>query len=147
LPKASGGAGLPIEAVQSLACILAPPHLTNYVQWLALRAEGKVHQGIINFINFVKGLVHAKTGYLTQSPQLSNALHPALGLSGAWQDLCSKAFDWTKKALQQLAPRQKCARDPREPIWRILEQAKPMEAVTDMVRRLKAARPSTGGRW
>ncbi|MGB4063334.1 MAG: hypothetical protein WBK19_05885 [Azonexus sp.] len=145
LPKASGGAGLPSEAVQSLACVLAPPHLTNYVQWLALRAEGTVHQGIINFINLVKGLVHPKTGYLTQSPQLSGAHHPALGLSGAWQDLCGKAFDWTKKALQQLAPRLKCARDPFEPIGRILEQAKPMEAVSDMVQRLKAARPSTGG--
>lgn len=144
-PKKNGGGELPCEAAQSLACVLATHHLTNYVQWQVVRAEGKVHEGIINFVKFVKGLVHPNTGYLTQSPQLAEALHPALGLSGAWQDLCVRAFDWSKKALQQLSPKKQSSRDPFEPIQRILELANPMEAVSDMVQRMKAARPSTGG--
>lgn len=143
--RTNGGAGLPGEAAQSIACVLATHHLTNYVQWQALRADGKVHEGIINCIKFVKSLVHPKTGYLTQSPQLAEAIHPALSVSGAWHDLCTKAFEWSKKSLQQLSPKKQSSRDPFEPIQRILELANPMEAVGDMVQRMKGNRPSTGG--
>lgn len=145
LPKASGGAGVPIDAVQTLACLLANQHLMHYVHWLVLRSEGSVHEGVINFVKFVKSLVHPQTGYLTQSSQLAGALHPSLGLAGNWQDLCANTFDWCKKSLQQLAPRQKCARNPFEPIKAILELPNPMDAVGDMVQRMKATRPSTGG--
>jgi len=145
LPKARGGAGLPIDAVQSLACLLACQYLSHYVQWLVLRSEGAVHEGVIVFVKFIKGLVHPSTGYLTQSPQLEGALHPSLGLVGKWQELCAKTFEWCKKSLQQLLPRQTRSRDPFEPIKVILEQPNPMESVSDMVQRMKANRPSTGG--
>ncbi|MBL8428604.1 MAG: hypothetical protein JNJ95_01755 [Dechloromonas sp.] len=145
MSKSCGGLGLPCEAVQSLACVLSVPNLSNYVQWLALRADGKIHGGIINLITFVKSLVHPNSGYLTQSPQLAEALHPALGLTGGWQELCSKTFEWTQKAFQQLSPKKQRSRDPFEPIRQVLELGNPMEAVSDMVQRMKAARPSTGG--
>ncbi|RIX47570.1 MAG: hypothetical protein D3M94_07835 [Rhodocyclales bacterium GT-UBC] len=145
LQKTSGGAELPSETVQTLTCVLAINHLSNYIQWLVKRADGKIHEGIIGFIKFVKSLVHPITGYLTQSPHLAASLHVALSRDIGWPELCAKAFEWTKKTLKQLTPRQKQSRDTFEPIKAILELSNPMEEVSDMVQRMKTHRPSTGG--
>lgn len=140
----AGGYGLPPDQTQSLSWLLSPKHLQGYVSWYVKRSSSKVHNGVFGFVKFVCSVTHPVTGYLTQSPTLASTLSIHAEIAD-WATACARTHAWSQKTLKLLAPQKKISRNPFEPIKEILELPNPMRAVTDMVRRMKAARPQTGG--
>ncbi len=145
LSSEQGGAGIPKEAAQTLGWLLVPTRLNSYTTWRIKRSGGIFHNGVMQFLKTVKGLTHPVTGYLTQSPHLASALPAEAGITVPWGEACEKTFAWSKKTLGILTPTQKTSRDPFEPVKAVLELTEPMEAVSDMVQRMKSVRPTTGG--
>lgn len=145
LQQNNGGAGLEKNAAQNLGWLLVTSMGQAYLSWRIKRSAGIVHSGVIRFIQVIKSLTHPKTGYLTQSPHLLSALPPEAKITTSWADACSTAFAWAKKTLSVLSEQQSKSREPFEPVKAVLELAKPMEAVSDMIHRMKAARPAVGG--
>lgn len=144
LSHSSGGYGLAPELTQSLSWLLSSKHLQGYVSWYVKRSGGKVHSGVISFVKFVSSITHPVTGYLTQSPILASTLSVHAEIAD-WSTACAKTHVWAQKTLKLLTPQKKVSRNPIEAIKEVLELPNPMRAVTDMVRRMKAARPWTGG--
>lgn len=144
LPQNIGGMGISAEQTQSIAWFLNKSLIQKYMLWKTNRSGEIVHGGTKRLIQFICALTHPETGYLTQSPHLLTSLPPEAGIAD-WSNACSSTYDWSKKTLKQIQGKIKKSRDPLEPIRDVLELANPMEAVADMVRRMKSAHPLTGG--
>ena len=144
LENIPGGPALATEKIQTIGWLLHLANLRSYISWYVKRSGGKVHGGVLSFISLVKGMTHPLTGYLTQSPHLANAMGPEANITD-WNVTCNIAFEWLKTTLKQLEPQKRKSRDPFEPIKDVLEMNHPMDAVGDMIQRMKGARPATGG--
>lgn len=144
LPQSAGGAGFLPEQTQSIAWFINKSLIHKYLQWQTKRSGGIVHGGTKRLIQFICALTHPKSGYLTQSPHLVSSLPQEAGIVD-WDNACNSTYEWSKQALEQTQGIIKKSRDPLEPIRDVLELANPMEAVADMVRRMKSVHPTTGG--
>lgn len=150
MPREDEGAGLSAANVQSLAWLMFPRFLKSYVAWRIKQSGGAYHAGIVSLLKFVRGLTHPRTGYLTQTPEVIATL-PEEHQPKDWRQFSQAAFDWVTTAMAQLSEEgleseeNGCSRSSMEPIQAVLELPKPMEAVADMVQRMKAERPATGG--
>lgn len=150
MPRETEGGGLSSANVQSLAWLMFPRFLKSYVAWRIKQSGGAYHAGIVSFLKFVRGLTHSRTGYLTQSPELISTL-PDEYRPNDWLQFSKAAFEWVTTAMAQLSEEDLesdengCSRSSMEPIQAVLELSRPMEAVADMVLRMKAERPATGG--
>lgn len=141
----SDGAGLSIEDVQTIAWLTHKPMIHRYLGWKIERAEGKVHNGILDFVQQVKALTHPIHGYLTQMPSL-NAHLPEQYRHANWLEACHEAFDWSSDMNRNLiAGGIEQSRKPMEPIMHVLELPSPLEAIGDMTDRMRASKPVTGG--
>lgn len=144
-PSCEGGGGMSLEEVQTIAWFADKVRIHRFVRWLTERSDDKVHRGILTFVSFVAALNHPDHGYLTQCPELHRSL-PATERSETWKDACNETFTWAATAKKAMTKRGTVnSRVPTEPIKRILELANPLEAVADMIARMKSARPDTGG--
>ncbi|WP_051377457.1 hypothetical protein [Paraburkholderia dilworthii] len=140
-----GGAGLNNDEVQTLAWFSSKRMVHRYMNWLIERADDKVHGGVLDFASLIASLNHPQHGYLTQMPELREGL-PEGHRPQAWKDACHEAYTWaaeTKKNL--LVAGVEHSREPMAPIKKVLELDDPLEAVADMISRMKSSRPTIGG--
>ncbi|WP_341313503.1 helix-turn-helix transcriptional regulator [Paraburkholderia sp. IMGN_8] len=140
-----GGAGLSSADVQTLAWLSSKRMVHRYMKWLIERADGKVHDGVLDVASLIASLNHPKHGYLTQMPELRERL-PELHRPEVWQDACLEAYKWASERKRHLlANGIEHSREPMAPIKRVLELDDPLAAVADMISRMKSCRPTTGG--
>ncbi|MFM0684849.1 helix-turn-helix transcriptional regulator [Paraburkholderia strydomiana] len=139
-----GGAGLPSDDVQTLAWLSNKQLVHRYLKWLIERAEDKVHEGVLHFVMMIGALNHPQHGYLTQMPEVRERL-PDAHRPRAWEDACQEAYAWAREMKKNLrADGVEHSREPMAPIKRVLELDDPLEAVADMISRMKSCRPATG---
>ncbi|MFM0033689.1 hypothetical protein [Paraburkholderia strydomiana] len=140
-----GGAGLPSDEVQTLAWFSNKRMIHRYMKWLIERADGKMHEGVVDVAKFVAALNHPLHGYLTQMPELQSQL-PELHRPTEWFNACQEAHAWATEMKKNLSVAGvEHSREPMAPIKSVLELDDPLQAVADMIARMKSCRPSTGG--
>lgn len=140
-----GGAGLTSEHVQTLAWFSNKRMAHRYMKWLIERAEDKVHSGVLDFAKLIAALNHPQHGYLTQMPELREQL-PETHRPLVWQDACQEAYAWASEMKRNLSVAGiEHSREPMSPVNSVLELDDPLEAVADMISRMKSCRPTTGG--
>jgi hypothetical protein len=145
LPEAEGGLGLPPEDAQTLAHIANGNYVERFIKWKQARGGGKIHGGLTSFLVQVKSLCHPKTGYITQSWSL---LGERVGVKTEeeWKAICQDCYDSAHAKAVDFAQEQKRNRDPFEPIREILGMVNPLDGVIDAVKRMDAAKPTSGGK-
>ncbi|MFM0543737.1 hypothetical protein PQR29_03320 [Paraburkholderia strydomiana] len=140
-----GGAGLPSDDVQTLAWFSNKRMAHRYMKWLIERADDKMHDGILDVAKFVAALNHPLHGYLTQMPELQSQL-PEAYRPKEWCNACQEAYAWATEMKKNLAVAGvEHSREPMAPIKSVLELDDPLQAIADMIARMKSCRPSTGG--
>ncbi|WP_157400060.1 MULTISPECIES: hypothetical protein [Ramlibacter] len=140
----SGGAGLPAEAVQSLASLLNREHLEAYIEWRVARAGGVLHRGICSILKLAASICHPVTGYLTQCRNRF-PVHPDARDELAWNATCRSAHEGARQLIQHIESTCELSRDPSAPVAAILSLPNPLAAIKDATKRMDAVRPSTGG--
>jgi hypothetical protein len=144
-PCEQGGAEIASADVQTLAWLSNKRMAHRYMKWMIARAGDKVHGGVLDFAKLVAALNHPEHGYFTQTPELQLRLPPVDSLRD-WHEACSEAYAWAsemKKNLREAGIEH--SREPMAPIKSVLELDDPLEAIADMVARMKSCRPVTGG--
>ena len=146
LPLSRGGRGEAAESAETLANFARADVIQDYVSWRIARSDGHIHAGITKFLQFVAGVTHPETGYLTQSYDTVAGVTMSL-TRDSWAQKCRDAFELARALIPDLEQSESAgpSRDSFEPIAATLNLANPLEAVADMVARLDADRPSTGG--
>ena len=139
LPTDSGGIGIPQDNVESLAWLAVPEFLEQYMDWCRDRI-GKRNQGATQFLAIIASLVREKYGYLRQRPELQATL-PSSYQAYDWEKLCDHQFELTELLTSSYSNEIEVSRDSFEPIRNIIELPQPMEAIADMVQRMRADRP------
>lgn len=143
LAPQDGGGGLSEEAAQTLGHLANRQHLRDFVDWKCQRAGGTAHQGILSFLRFASSLCNPTTGYLTQRWRAFSLGTEAT--EEAWRAKCKRTFDSIAKLRAELSDEVRPSRQPTEPIQHILALSNPLDAIAEMVIRMQAARPVTGG--
>lgn len=139
MPIDSGGAGLPEEQVDTLAWLAVPDYLVKYIEWHSGRV-GKVNRGINQLLGLIASLVRPRVGYLRQKHELKATL-PSRYESVGWEELCDRQFELTEQLAAAYHKEFQISRDSFAPIRTIIELPQPMDAIVDLIRRMRAARP------
>lgn len=139
LGRAQGGKGLPLESVETLAWLAVPGFVEEYLDWCMQRI-GERNRGATQFLALIASLVRPRFGYLTQSPELKETL-PAEFKTQDWQKLCERQFRLTEKLVAAYHGEVDVSRDSFAPIREIIHLPQPMDAIVDMIRRMRADRP------
>ncbi|OZI33370.1 hypothetical protein CEK29_21150 [Bordetella genomosp. 5] len=134
-----GGKGHLESEVQTMAWLAVPDHVEDYLNWRAARAR-KRNQGFVQFLAFVATLVRPRTGYLLQRPEMQATL-PSRLQQEPWESICARQFELTEQLTGAYHNEIEVSRDSFEPIKHILDYASPMDAMADMIQRLRADRP------
>jgi transcriptional regulator with XRE-family HTH domain len=155
-----GGAGYPVERINTLAWLLNDKLVKSFLQWMQQRSGNILHSGITSFLLAAAMLLRPQTGWLWLNPSLAHKLDAkaqkaCLGfdpegmdpdeLTEAWQQRCADVWASYHKDAKFLAGHKslKKARDPREPILDILAHPRPLSIVMDMLATLKRNPPSS----
>lgn len=139
LPSDQGGIGLPEVGIHTLAWLAVPDHLEDFLNWTRDRI-GKRNQGVNQFLAFVASLVRPRFGYLRQRPELQVTL-PQRYQVEAWEALCDRQFELTEQLVSAYRHEIEVSRDSFEPIKEIIQLPQPMDAIADMIQRMRADRP------
>ena len=139
LPAQQGGIGIDEGDVETLAWLVVPELLEQFMDWNKARL-GKRNQGVIYFLALIASLVRPRFGYLRQRPELHNTL-PECYQEYEWADLCDKQFELTEQLVASYHCEIEVSRDSFEPIRNIIQLPQPMDAIVDMVQRMRADRP------
>lgn len=139
LPQKLGGVGMHDDIVQTLAWIAVPDFLESFLDWSRDRI-GKRNQGAIQHLALIASLVRPRFGYLRQRRELQLTL-PERYQDVDWDDLCDRQFEQTEQLVSAYANEVEVSRDSFAPIRHIIEMPQPMDAVADMVQRMRADRP------
>lgn len=139
LPLERGGKGLPSDSVQTLAWLAIPDFLEEYLDWCKERV-GARNQSATQFLAFVASLVRPRFGYLWQQPEMLTTL-PGEYAAEDWTTLCERQLDLTEQLVSAYHGEIEVSRDSFEPIRKLVELQQPMEAIVDMIQRMRANRP------
>lgn len=139
-----GGMGMVPERAQNLAWLVRDDLIEKYLNWKIRRAGSIIHSGIAEFSRFVSSLVNAKTGYLTLSPDFYNTIKADIH-GATWAEQCDQCFNGMKELKEHYEQCVQTSRNPFEPIHGVLALPNPLDAVADMIFRMKADRPMTNG--
>jgi hypothetical protein len=154
----SPGKGLPAEDVSTMAWLIHFPYVIDYVRWLTVRADGKMHNGITKFLDDVKCMLRPKTGYLWSRPAIADTLPtPAMVLGHdypqlsdeqraiCWRELCAtthrKITDRVKAIRGGGNGKVSKSRDPIAPIASILSSPSPLKILLQFVYDLESNPP------
>ncbi|CAB3722982.1 site-specific integrase [Achromobacter kerstersii] len=140
MPPSYGGAGISADQLQTLAWLAIPDHLEPFLNWRRERI-GKRNQGALQHLAFVAALVRPQFGYLRQRPELKLSLPPCYH-GEDWNVLCDRQFEFTELLANAYRDEVEVSRDSFEPLNHILELPNPMDAVADMIQRMRADRPT-----
>lgn len=143
LSEERGGKGLSPDVAQHLAHFLNRYHIRAFVEWKRERAGGIAHQGLLSFLRFASSLSNPRTGYLTQ--RFRALQQDDKETEETWRAQCKRTFDSIAKLRAELSDDCQPSRNSTEPISAVLALPNPLDAVADMLVRMTAARPATGG--
>lgn len=139
MSTAAGGAGFKAEDVETMAWLVVPDHIEAYLDWRKSRT-GKRNQGTMLVLAFMTALVRPKFGFLRQHPEWLSTL-PKRYQQVGWEELCDQQLDLLQQLAASYQSEIEVSRDSFEPLRNILQLKNPMEAVADMIQRMRAARP------
>jgi len=154
----SPGKSLPAEDVTTMAWLIHFSYVIDYVRWLTVRADDKMHNGIPKFLDDVKCMLRPKTGYLWSRPEIAGTLpDPAIVLGNdypqlsdeqraiRWRELCAathrKITDRVKAIRGGGNGKVGKSRDPIEPIASILSSPSPLKLLLQFVYDLESNPP------
>ncbi len=139
LPTESGGVGMQENDVQTLAWLVVPEFIEGFLEWSKARI-GKRNQSANQFLALIASLVRPRFGYLRQRPEYQSTL-PNSYQDGDWEKFCDRQFEQTEQLLSSYSEEIEVSRDSFEPIRKIIQLPQPMDAIADMVQRMRADRP------
>lgn len=139
LPEARFGAAISEEKLQTLAWLVEPSLLQRYVRWRRER-DTKLTSAVPEMLGWLQSLLRAEVGYFPQSPWLRETL-PEEYRSQDWQAMCATQFTVCRRLLQSMKGEVEVSRDPFAPIEHVVALDEPLEALADMVQRMRADRP------
>ncbi len=135
----AGGAGIGADEVQTMAWLAVPDFVEAYLDWRKSRT-GKRNRGAIQALAFLAALVRPRFGFLRQNPSWQSTL-PERYRSIDWDSLCDQQFELLEQLTASYHREIEVSRNSFEPLQHILQLKNPMEAVADMIQRMRAARP------
>jgi len=135
-----GGLNIPAKDLNTLAWLAVPGFFQRYLQWKKSRAGGKYNSSAPESLGWLASLVRAEVGYFPQNPWLRETL-PEVYRVGNWSTICSDQMSFCRKMTLSLRGKIEITRDPFLPIKHIVDLPEPMEALVDMIHRLRADRP------
>ena len=135
-----GGMAIPSEQLHTMAWFAVPDLFQRYLHWRKVRAGNKYNGSAPESLGWLASLVRSEVGYFPQNPWLRETL-PAEYLLTDWATMCSKQMTFCRKMTVSLRGKIEISRDPFLEIQHIVDLPKPMEAVVDMIHRLRAERP------
>lgn len=138
--KEKGGQEFSEEKLQTLAWFVVPGLLKSYCEWVKDRAGGRYNNSITEFLGMVTWMTRADDGYLTQKPELQATL-PEEWRTISWQELCARQYSMCNKLKRSLRSQIRPSRNPFEPMQNILNLHSPLDAIVDMVQRMRLDRP------
>lgn len=144
LSEAEGGKGLCESEAMTLAHFSRKAFIGDYVDWQLQRSSGIAHSGITSFLMFASSLCNPKTGYLTQSWARFSS-QSGVNSAETWGARCRQAFQSFRRRRDALADDAAPSRSSLEPIKHVLALQNPLQAIADMLVRMDAVKPNTGG--
>lgn len=144
LDVAKGGKGMAPDAAQTLAHLARRGLLREFVEWRRERSGGIAHSGIDAFLMYASSLCNPRTGYLTQSWRRFAEV-AGVNTEAAWIERCEATYESIVKLRSELSDDAAPSRHSFEPIQRVLALSNPLDAIADMVVRMDAAKPNSGG--
>ena len=139
LPPEKGGKGIAAECLQTIAWFVVPELVEEHLDWKKERS-GMYSSSFPEFIGWAKSLLRPGVGYFPQNPWLRDTLPEEFRL-GNWEAMCAAQFKHLDNLLESRLGEVEVARDSFAPIADVLDLPEPMEAVVDMIQRLRADRP------
>lgn len=143
LPHSDGGKSISASELNTLAWFALPDWIEDYLLWRKARSGGSHSRHILTFLGLVIWLTRPGDGYLYQLPEMLDTL-PERFRRGTWQDICKHQNEYCLKLRNALAAEAVTVRDPFAPVRPMLDQDQPLDAVADMVARMRKDRPSGG---
>lgn len=139
LPVEQGGRGLERDQLDTLAWLAVPDYIEEHLDWHRLRI-GARNRGATQFLAFVTTLVRPVHGYLRQLPDMQQTL-PQQFQDESWEVICDRQFELVQNLTYAYKDETEVTRDSFAPIRHIIHLPQPMEAIADMVHRMRADRP------
>ena len=139
LDKSEGGLGMANEVAETMGWLAVPDHIEQYVEWHRKRV-GALNRGVRQFFGFIGSIVRPEVGYLRQRPELLKTL-PEKYWSYDWETLCQRQFELLDQLMQSYKDEIVASRGSMEPLKHILQAPQPMDAMADMIQRIRADRP------
>ena len=134
---------LPMDAPVTLAWFVLDDAISRYVKFKMGGAE-TMHQGVRVFLGYAMTLLRKGTGYVRQRNDLQLQL-PLTYQMRTWDELCDKAMATCQKVVERYKDLHAPSRNPHEPIRSVLGMSSPLDAVVDMLNRMRAEMPVSGG--
>lgn len=134
-----GGMGFPVEEVQTMAWLVVPELVAKHLEWKKERT-GQYSSGFNEYLGWLMSLMRPLEGYFPQNPWLRETLPPAYRQAD-WNAMCMVQMKHSRRLIQAKIGNIEVSRDPFEPISEVLDLPEPMEAVVDMIYRMRADRP------
>lgn len=138
-----GGQSIPEDKLHTLAWLAIPEFIERYIEWRKKRTGGIVSHSTGTFLGIIAWMTHPERGYLTQQPHLQKTLPPDFQTT-EWQAQCEQQFRYCAQLKQVYGAEFRPSRDPFQAIRPILDLPRPMDAVADMIQRMRTARPVGG---
>lgn len=142
LPTEQGGLGVEKDKLQTLAWFAVPEFVESYLEWLKKRCGGKRTKSTAEFFSLVSCLVRPGVGFLYQQPAFLKTL-PARFQCDDWYALCQRQHHFIDQLKTAFKPEMVASRNPFEPIQALIDLPQPMEAIADMLQRMRRDRPTT----
>jgi hypothetical protein len=142
LSREAGGRQIPENQVESIAWLAVPDFLESFMDWMRERA-GVRNQAQMQFLAMIAWLVRPRFGYLRQRPEMQQTL-PVQYRNEKWAQLCDRQFDLVEKLVSAYHGEIGVSRNSFEPIRSVIDLQQPMDAVADMIQRMRADRYPSG---
>lgn len=139
LSREAGGMQIPEDQVETIAWLAVPDFLERFMNWMMERA-GVRNQGQMQFLATIASLVRPRFGYLRQRPELQRTL-PAQYQDEQWEQLCDRQFELVEQLVSAYHGEIGVSRNSFDPIRNVIDLPQPMDAVADMIQRMRADRP------
>jgi hypothetical protein len=141
LPTERGGLGMEKDTLQTLAWLAVSEFVEQYLEWLKQRCGGKRTKSTAEFFSLVSCLVRPAVGFLYQQPAMILTLSERFH-SEDWFGMCQRQHAYIEQLKAAFKSEIVMSRDPFEPIQSMLDLPQPMEAIADMVQRMRRDRPT-----
>jgi integrase len=135
-----GGLDIPAHQLNTMAWFAVPSLFQRYLKWRKLRAGDKYNSSAPESLGWVSSLMRVEVGYFPQNPWLRETL-PVEYRVGDWASMCSSQMAFCRRMTLSLRGKIEVSRDPFLAIKHIVDLPEPMEALVDMIHRLRADRP------